>query len=250
MRIKKIFLLIFFTFIVGSTFQNKDITIFLAGDSTIAEKLLEKRPETGWGEKIGIFFSENIKIKNHAKNGRSTKSFINEGRWQAIMDSVSKGDYVFIQFGHNDQSITKGERYTHPIDFKNNYRKFVIETRSRDAIPVLITPVMRRRFNENGTFYDVHGIYPDLIRQVAKEMNVALIDLSKSSEDLFIKLGEKETEKIFLILKPGDSPNYPEGKDDNTHFNDHGAEVIAKLVADDIKKSNLDLRHYFNKLEN
>lgn len=216
----------------------------------MAHKLKDRRPETGWGEKIGLFFNNNVEIHNLAKNGRSSKSFIKEERWKAIMDSVSPGDYVFIQFGHNDEFKSKGERYSPPIQFKDNFRTFVIETRARKAIPVLLTPVMRRRFDSKGKFYDVHGIYPDLIRQVSREMNVDLIDLSKLSKDLLRKLGEEDSKKIFLILKPGESQNYPDGNDDNTHFNDYGAGVIAKLAADDIRNSNMDLKNYLKIKDN
>ncbi|MCB0748234.1 MAG: rhamnogalacturonan acetylesterase [Ignavibacteriae bacterium] len=241
-----IYIAIISLILTGSQLIDKEINIFLAGDSTIAEKLPEKRPETGWGEKFGSFFKNNIKIKNHAKNGRSTKTFIGEGRWQAIIDSLSLGDYVMIQFGHNDESKDKGERYTPPKDFKNNLAKFVNETRLKNAIPVLITPVMRRRFDENGKFYDVHGAYPDLVRRVSDSLKVDLLDLHRASEQLFIDLGEEGTKEIFLILNPGDSANYPEGIEDNTHFSDYGAKVIANLVAEEIKKSNIGLKKYLN----
>ena len=242
--IKLALFVIFSLLSIYSIFNKKGITIFLAGDSTIAKKIIEKRPETGWGEKIGLFFSETIKFSNHARNGRSTKSFINEGKWQAIMDNTTLGDYVFIQFGHNDQSKHKIDRYTPPEDFKKNLTKFVIETRAKDAIPVLFTPVMRKRFDENEKFYDVHGKYPDLVRQVAKRLNVHLIDLHKSSGNLIIELGKEKSKELFLILKPGVHPNYPNGIDDNTHFSEYGASVIAELVANEIKESDIPLKEH------
>ena len=150
--------------------QKSPITIFIAGDSTAAEKLPEKRPETGWGEKFGQFFKDGkVKIENRAMNGRSTKTFISENRWQAIVDDLKKGDYVFIQFGHNDRSKEKGERYTPPEDYRKNLIKFIGEVRAKKANPVLLTPVMRRRFDKDGKFYDTHGEYPDIVRAVAKE---------------------------------------------------------------------------------
>lgn len=245
MKLFRIFVLIVASFVLISCTKNdNNITIYLAGDSTIAEKLDEKRPETGWGEKFSLFFDENISISNHAKNGRSTRTFISEGRWQAIMDSVKEGDYVFIQFGHNDQSKNKPDRYTPPEDFHNNLIRFINETREHKAIPVLITPVMRRRFDENGKFYDVHGIYPGIVRKDARETETYLIDLHKSSEKLLEELGEEGSVKLFLHLEPGESPNYPDGVTDDTHFNDYGAKVIAALVAHEIRSSEIPLKEY------
>ena len=124
------------------------------------------------------------RFANHARNGRSTKSFINERRWQKIIDNLEPGDFVFIQFGHNDQSEHKIDRYTPPEKFKENLIKFIIDTRNRDATPLLFTKVVRRRFDKGGKFYDVHGEYPDLVKQVANQTNTFLIDLHKSSENL------------------------------------------------------------------
>ena len=159
------------------------ITVYLAGDSTMAEKLPEKRPETGWGEALQSFFDNNkVQIENHAKNGRSTRTFIEENLWQAIIDKVKKGDYVFIEFGHNDAAKDRTERYTPPEDYRKNLIRFITEVRQKDAIPVLLTPVMRRRFDKDGNFQDSHGEYPDIVRAVAVEKKVALIDMHRRSE--------------------------------------------------------------------
>lgn len=238
-------LILFLLFVFTSGFrQNENPVIYLAGDSTIAEKLEEKRPETGWGEKLNLYLNDNIQIDNRAKNGRSTRTFITEGRWQSIIDTLKPGDFVFIQFGHNDQSKEKVDRYTPPEDFKNNLRKFVNETINKNATPVLITPVVRRRFNDSGEFYDVHSEYPDLVRSVAAELKVSLIDLHRKSEKLLKELGKENSKNLFLILEPGKYKNYPDGLDDNTHFSDHGAEIIAGLVAEGIKELEIDLKNY------
>src|SRR6186997_493982 len=130
--------------------QKVPVTIFLAGNSTCAAKEPDKRPETGWGEMLGQHFKDGkVRIENRAMNGRSTKSFISEGRWQAIIDEVKKGDYVFVQFGHNDESKDKGERYTPPEDYRKNLVRFISEVRSKGGFPVLLTPVMRRRFDKD-----------------------------------------------------------------------------------------------------
>src|SRR5436309_7780525 len=162
--------------------QRRTLTIFLAGDSTMAQKLPEKRPETGWGEMLGEFFRDGrVIIDNRAQNGRSTRTFISEGRWQAIVDTLRPGDYVFIQFGHNDESKEKTDRYTPPADYRNNLIRFVSEVRAKKATPVLLTPVRRRRFDRDGRLQDTHGEYPDIVRRVATEYRVVLIDMHRGS---------------------------------------------------------------------
>jgi lysophospholipase L1-like esterase/mannose-6-phosphate isomerase-like protein (cupin superfamily) len=208
------------------------VAVHLAGDSTMAVKRPDKRPETGWGEALQAWFDENeVKVVNHAMNGRSTRTFIEEGRWQALLDALEPGDFVFIQFGHNDQSKSKVNRYTTPNQYQANLSRFVRETRAHHATPVLLTPVMRRSFNEDGVFYDTHGEYPDLVRTVAAELEVPLIDMHRDSEAVLILYGTGPSKDLFLHLSPGRSKNYPDGKEDNTHFSPKGAEVMAALVA-------------------
>ncbi len=233
-------------FISAASFaQGSPITIFLAGDSTMAPKLPEKRPETGWGEMLEQLFNPGkVKVENRAMNGRSTKTFISEGRWQKIIDDLKKGDYVFIQFGHNDQSKDKGERYTPPEDYKKNLVRFVEEVRAKGGNPVLLTPVMRRRFDKDGKFYDSHGEYPELVRSVANKYKVPLIDMHKLSEAVIVKYGDDGSKKLFLQLKPGENANYPNGVEDNTHFSPLGAEEMAKAVVAQIKDSKIMLAKY------
>ena len=225
--------------------QKPPVTIFLAGDSTMAAKLAEKRPETGWGEMLGQHFKDGkVVIDNRAQNGRSTKTFISEGRWQATVDAVKKGDYVFIQFGHNDESKEKGERYTPPADYRTNLSRFVDDVRAKGGNPVLFTPVMRRKFDKDGKFVDTHGEYPDLVRAVAREKSVPLIDMHRKSEAVLVKYGQENSRTLFLQLKPGENANYPKGIEDNTHFNPTGAEAMAKLAVEGIKEDKLGLRKY------
>ena len=202
----------------------------MIGDSTMSVKQPDKRPETGWGMPFAEMFDSRVTIHNRAMNGRSTKSFIAENRWKAILDSIQEGDYVFIQFGHNDESKEKVGRYTPPDEYKTNLVKFVQETRLKKGIPVLFTPVVRRRFDSVNRFYDVHGVYPDKVREVAKEYNVLLIDIHQLSEQLLINLGNEGSLKLFNHLKPGEHPNYPNGITDDTHFNEYGAYRMAELV--------------------
>ena len=223
--------------------QRPIVTIFLAGDSTCAPKLKEKRPETGWGEMLGQHFkSGRVRLENRAMNGRSTKTFLSEGRWQAIIDELKNGDYVFVQFGHNDQSKDKGERYTPPDDYRKNMIRFVDEVRAKGGIPVLLTPVMRRRFDKDGKFYDTHGEYPNIVRAVANEYKVPLIDMHKMSEAVIVKYGVEGSRRLFLQLKPDENPNYPNGIDDNTHFSPLGAEEMAALAVTGIRANKLKLR--------
>jgi lysophospholipase L1-like esterase len=231
-----------------AAFADEPVTVFIAGDSTAANKAENKRPETGWGEQLQKRFDEKrVRIDNHAANGRSTKSFIAEGRWQALLDKVRAGDYVLIQFGHNDESKDKGDRYTPPEDFRANLTRFVNDVRAKRATPVLLTPVMRRRFDKDGKFYDTHGEYPDLTRRVAAEQKVALIDMHRMSEKVLVKYGPEESRKLFLQLKAGENPNYPEGVEDNTHFSPLGADIMAALAVDGFRQQKLGLVKFLKK---
>nr|WP_319397721.1 rhamnogalacturonan acetylesterase [uncultured Carboxylicivirga sp.] len=221
--------------------QNKPYTIYLAGDSTMAEKELDKRPETGWGEHLHDFLSKNVTVANHAKNGRSSKSFVAEGRWDSIMSLLKPGDYVFIQFGHNDEK-TRKDKYSSPEDFYSNMCHFVDDVRSKKATPILLTPVMRRRFDENGKFFDTHGDYPVMTRKAAADKEVSLIDMHQLSEKLLIEYGEEKSKELFLIAEPGVWNNYPDGRDDNTHFNDKGAYEMAHLAIEAIEKSDIAIK--------
>ena len=239
------FSILVLTFAISVFGQKRPVTIFLAGDSTMAMKQPDKRPETGWGEMFGQHFKVGtVKVDNRAMNGRSTKTFISEGRWQAILDALQKGDYVFIQFGHNDESKEKGERYTPPEDYRKNLGRFVDDVKAKGSTPVLLTPIMRRRFDTDGKFYDTHGEYPDIVRSVAKEKGVVLIDMHRKSEELIKKYGAEGSRKLFLQLKAGENPNYPNGIEDNTHFNPLGAEEMAKLAVAGLRENKMGLRKF------
>lgn len=228
---------------------KEPVTVFLAGDSTMAPKQENKRPETGWGEQLQKHFDPSkVRIDNRALNGRSTKTFIAEGRWQALIDSVKAGDYVLVEFGHNDQPKEKAS-HTPPDDFRRNLERFVAEVRAKRATPVLLTPVMRRRFDERGVFYDTHADYPDIVRRVAAEQKVALIDMHRLSEKVLVKYGPDESRKLFLQLKAGEHPNYPQGVEDNTHFSPLGAEIMAGLAADAFRAQRLGLAKYLKKTD-
>lgn len=234
----KTFLRFCLAFLLLSFMPSKQspVSVFLIGDSTMAQKDPEKFPETGWGMKLQPFFTEGVMVKNHAVNGRSTKSFITEGRWQKVLDELKKDDYVFIQFGHNDQKVADSTRYTNPYTaYRANLIRYVTESRSKGAIPVLLTPVVRRDFNEQGTLLDTHGAYPEVMRTVAKELKVPLIDLQILTEELVLSYGPEKSKELYLWVEPGDK-NYPDGKQDNTHFNPKGAKAVALIVASEIRR--------------
>jgi lysophospholipase L1-like esterase len=223
--------------LIAILFANKSadkITIYLIGDSTMSTKAVSAYPETGWGMPFSIMFDSTVAVENHAMNGRSTRTFISENRWSIISDKLEPGDYVFIQFGHNDESKEKADRYTSPNDYKKNLVKFITEARAKNAKPLLITPVTRRKFTE-GRIQETHAEYSRLVLQVAQEKNVPLIDLDKLSRELLQDLGEEKSKLLFLQLQPGEHPNYPMGKDDNTHFNELGARKIAQLVLQQVR---------------
>ncbi|MGB4770036.1 MAG: rhamnogalacturonan acetylesterase [Chitinophagaceae bacterium] len=229
------FLLIILMAATAYTLPEKKIRIFMAGDSTMAIKETRAYPETGWGMPFVYFWDSSVTVVNRAKNGRSTKTFISEGLWGSITAEAAEGDYVFIQFGHNDEAVEKKERYATPDTFKMNLRRFIAEARAKKAIPVLFTPVSRRKFDKEGKVVETHLQYSALVREVAVETKVAFIDLDEKSRALYQQFGPEHSKLLFLQLKPGEHPNYPDGRDDNTHFTELGARLIAQIVLQELK---------------
>lgn len=227
------------TVLVTFLSHRKTIQIFIIGDSTASQKEAKAFPETGWGMELPTFFNKDIVIENHAMNGRSTKSFINEKRWGTVLSKIKAGDFVIIQFGHNDEKIDRPEVGTTLGEYKSNLIRFVSDSRAKKANPILLTPIMRRNFI-NGQFKDTHQGYPAVVRQVADSLKVPLIDMHKESEKLILGMGELNSTKLFNHVDIG-HVNYPEGKKDNTHLSPEGAKIIAKLIAIGIKKSNTTL---------
>ena len=215
--------------------DKKKIKIFIAGDSTASIKDTRAFPETGWGMPFVYFWDSTVTVVNKAKNGRSTKSFRNEKLWQQILDESSEGDYVLIQFGHNDEVPTKANATTEP-EFRNNLTVFISEARSKKINPVLLTPVARRKFDSTGKIVGTHDVYSQIIRDVAAKENVPLIDMDKKGQQLYQQMGVEHSKLLFLQLKPGEHPNHPEGKEDNTHFSELGARLIAQIVLKEIKE--------------
>lgn len=227
---------------------DKSVHVYMIGDSTMANKPLEDNPERGWGQLFPEYFDENVFVSNYAVNGRSTKSFIDEGRWHVVLDSLHAGDVLFIQFGHNDEKEHDSTRYAAPFGaYKENLARFVTEARNAHALPILLTPVVRRRFDENGQFYDTHGDYPQAVKQVADELDVPLIDLHTLSWDVLEAMGEEPSKELFLWIEPGVYSSLPDGKQDDTHFSEFGARRIAGLVADALADLDTPLKNNISK---
>lgn len=237
--------------------EKKSTTIFMIGDSTMANKDISGgKQERGWGMALQCYFDDNIVVDNHAVNGRSSLSFINEGRWDKVLEKMKPGDYVIIQFGHNDEK-PKANRHTDPgSTFDYNLAKFVRETREHGGIPVLMNCVVRRNFFveapkndddeklrtstfsegvrmvEGDSLIDTHGLYRVAPRDVAKRMNVHFVDANKITHELEQGLGKEGSKKLHMWFKPGEEPSVPKGRQDNTHYNVYGAHVVARLLAD------------------
>jgi lysophospholipase L1-like esterase len=211
------------------------ITIWMMGDSTMAIKEKRAYPETGWGMPFAIFFDSTIQIENRAKNGRSTKTFIGEKLWQNINENMKEGDYLFIQFGHNDESKEKTDRYTTPEEYAANIVMFINVAKQKKVTPILLTPVSRRYFDAQGILKETHPVYSNVVRSIAISENVILIDADKLSSQLLQQFGDENSKLLFMHLDSLEHPNYPNGRKDNTHFNELGARKIAELVLSEIK---------------
>lgn len=216
--------------------------LYMIGDSTMANKPRQVFPETGWGMPLATYFDTMaVVVDNRAQNGRSTRTFLAENRWQPIVDALQPNDYVFIQFGHNDEAENYPDRYTPPEDYRRNLRKFVTETRAKKAYPVLLTPITRRRFDKEGRVQETHVAYSKVTAEVAAQYQVPLIDLDKLSRELVQQFGVDKSLLLYLELAPGDHPNYPYGHHDNTHFTELGARKMAQLAVGQITAQKLPI---------
>ncbi|MEU5216995.1 rhamnogalacturonan acetylesterase [Streptomyces sp. NPDC020807] len=213
----------------GSVGRPRGRTLFVAGDSTAAQKYADAAPETGWGMALPFFLHRELTVANHAVNGRSTKSFLDEGRLDALLPDVRPGDVLLVQFGHNDSKSADPTRYAAPWGaYRDNLRVFVEAARSRGALPVLATSVERRKFAADGTALRTHGEYPAAMRATAAESDVPLLDVEALSLALWQRLGPEATKTYF---------NWTATEQDNTHFNPPGAIEVARLVASELLRT-------------
>lgn len=245
------------------------VTIFMVGDSTMANKPLDKEnQERGWGQMLPLYFQGPVKIDNHAMNGRSSKSFIGEKRWDKVMDKIRPGDYVIIQFGHNDEKVKNKDRYSEPGGtFDENLRKYVNDTRSKGGIPILMNSIVRRNFPASASvkaedrddnppvgptkdteggyiLVDTHGAYLESPRRVARETGCAFVDMNKLTHKLVQELGPTLSKQLFMWI-PADTYEFcPKGKADNTHLNVLGGIVVSRLAANALAQEVPALRQY------
>lgn len=233
-------------FLSGIVFAQQKPTLYLIGDSTMTDKENpDKNQEHGWGQMLPAQMTKDIVIQNHATNGRSSKSFRTEGRWDKVLQQLKKGDFVIIQFGHNDQKINDSSRFTNPYtQYRANLERYVRETRAKGATPVLMTSIVRRNFNENGVLVDTHKEYPLVVRMVADDLKVPFVDLQLLTEQLEISYGPEKSRKLHLHYKEGEDPYYPKGKDDDTHLSELGATLVAQMAARNLKSMKSGLEKY------
>ncbi len=233
---KKVFriLIVAAIMLIAPSASKKQVTLFLVGDSTMADKTeLDISPEVGWGQVFPTFLNGKIVVQNHAMNGRSTKSFQTEGRWQVVLDRISKGDIVIIQFGHNDQKQSDPVRYASIPDYMNNLRKMTTEAQAKGATVIIATPISRRHFDsKTGELIPKHTSYPYAARMVAKEMNVALLDMEEATTEWLIGLGDEASKKYFMNVPAGECKKFPDGKIDNTHLRENGALEVGSMAAE------------------
>ena len=244
-EIKNFLIFSFMVFALSVSAQEKP-TLYLIGDSTMSDKKdPEINPEHGWGQMLPELMTSEITIENHAVNGRSTRSFIAEGRWETVKSKLKPGDFVFIQFGHNDQKFEDADRFTNPYtQYRANLEKFVEESREKGAIPVLFSSIVRRNFNEKGVLIDTHGEYPLVVRMVADGLDVPFIDHQLLTEQLEIAYGPENSKSLHLHLKPGEDDYEPKGVEDNTHLSEKGATLVASLALQAIAQKDLQLKKY------
>ncbi len=233
---KRLFLLSLCVLLSASSFGGP-LRVFLIGDSTCATKDLAKQnPERGWGQMFQPLFDGLVTVENHAVNGRSTKSFRDEGRWDPILDRLQAGDWVFIQFGHNDQKVQDSSRYSAPAQYAENLRRYVRETRAKGAVPVLLTPIVRRHFSGE-SLDDTHGAYLDAVRQVAAGEQTPLIDAERLTRAWVAELGDEASKAFYMWVEEGTCPLYPDGRQDNTHLNVRGARTVARMIAAELPQA-------------
>ncbi|MCH8686181.1 rhamnogalacturonan acetylesterase [Pedomonas mirosovicensis] len=220
-------------------------TIHIAGDSTAATYEARRYPQTGWGQMLHCALDDTVTVRNHARGGRSTRTFINEGRLDRIAEEIKPGDTLLIQFGHNDANTVKIERYADPMGaYRSNLARMIAVARSAGAQPVLITPVIRRNWKDGRVQADFTP-WSNAARQLARELNVPLIDLEQDSRKWVEAAGEEGSKRYFLHYTAADAvPAFPKGIDDDTHFSEIGARGIAEIVARDLKALGLPVSQH------
>jgi lysophospholipase L1-like esterase len=212
-------------------------TVFLIGDSTVTNQaLVPSNPLRGWGQMLPLYLKHGIRVENHASSGQSSRSFILTGRWKTVHERLKKGDFLIIQFGHNDGKPDE-KRHTEAFgEYTVNLARYVKEAREFGAIPILATPPCRAVFDKEGKLVDTHRDYPKAMRQFAEAEKVPLIDLEAKTAALLRHFGPERAKMLFATFLPGDFASIPEGRQDGTYFNAYGASIICDFVVADIMK--------------
>ena len=208
--------------------------IFWIGDSTVHFNRVDTWPQRGMGQELEAYLRPGVVVYDYAENGRSTKSFWDQGLFEPVREAMKAGDFLFIQFGHNDEKSEDPALYADPEAYQENLLRYVSIARAAGAFPVLITPLTRRRF-EGGCLTESHGAYPAAVRALAEREGIPLIDLTAASRALVESLGDEESRELYMNFPAGLYPSHPDGSDDNTHLRQWGAFRFAGLVADGLK---------------
>jgi lysophospholipase L1-like esterase len=245
-KIHPAFLLMALGLIIVLSFKGTEkMNVWMIGDSTMANKKPETAPETGWGMVLKEFFKDGVRIHNHAVNGRSSKSFLSEGKWKSVYDSLQKGDYVIIQFGHNDAK-TDSVRHSEPFtSYKKILKLYIDQARSKEAIPVICSSIVRRHFDISGNLTNTHGDYIKAAQEIAVETGTPFIDMEAKTRKLVSDLGPEKSKSLFLFCKPGEYATRPNGVQDSTHLNSYGAHQVAHLFVDGVRELKLSLERFF-----
>lgn len=219
------------------------VALWMIGDSTMADKPDPAgNPERGWGQALPRFLDPTVVVRNHAVNGRSTRSFLAEGRWDAVRTRLRAGDYVVVQFGHNDAKVEDPARHADAEGaYRRNLERFVDEARARGATPVLATPIVRRRFDADGVLRDTHGAYPGVVRAVARARDVPLLDLERLTRALVQRAGPERSKALYVWVAPRQFPRHPAARQDDTHLSPAGADSVARLAARALRDAGLPL---------
>lgn len=235
--------------VITALAQTNSITLHTIGDSTMANKpVIPANPERGWGQMLQMYFKDSVRVENYAQNGRSSKTFIAEGRWDKVLTALNPGDFVIIQFGHNDEKTNDVHRGTAPFgEYTTNLARFIRETREHKATPILATPVARRKFNAEGKLTDTHGDYPKAVRAVAADQKVPLLELCTATEKLVQQLGPESSKRLFRWIPAGEFAADSKKFEDDTHFNAYGASRVCDLAVVEIEAKVPELAAHLNR---
>lgn len=214
---------------------QKKPSVYWIGDSTVQFNHMDTWPQCGMGQVLDLYLRPGITVHDHAKNGRSAKSFRAEGLWEPVYRALQPGDLLLIQFGHNDEKEYDPARYAAPEEFARLLLDYARLAKEKGAHPVLVTPLTRRHLLPNGKLENSHGVYPDTVRMLAVREKLPLIDLTAASRALVESLPEEKSREFYMVFPAGVYDNYPEGKEDNTHLRYLGAVKFCGLLVDGLK---------------